>query len=148
MAGGTGDITAAAQLGFAAAEAEIDKSRALQLLSVQTQSATGSGDMNELFAMDRRFRLVFVRCHCNGGVGTAPLVISVDSALGAAHDTRLFTMVAVGTGEDVNFRITAEESAEPSAWTLQPGDQLRAAWTNPDSGNMTWGLEIGLALAS
>lgn len=48
----------------------------------------------------------------------------------------------------MNLRIPAEESVDPSPWTFQVGDTVRVRWTNPDSGNITWGLEVGLALAS
>jgi len=57
-------------------------------------------------------------------------------------------MTQAGTGQDVNFRISADEISEPSPWTFQPGDAVRIQWTNPDNGNMSWGLEVGLALAS
>ena len=66
----------------------------------------------------------------------------------SAYDTRLFTVSLAGIDKDVNLRIAVDEMTEPSAWTFQAGDKLRAAWVNPDTGNMTWGLEVGLALAS
>jgi hypothetical protein len=46
------------------------------------------------------------------------------------------------------LRLGGEEAFDPSAWTFQAGDKVWIKWTNPDSGNMTWGLEVGLALAS
>jgi len=60
----------------------------------------------------------------------------------------LYTITKAGTNRDVNFRIPADESREPSPWTFQAGDFVRIQWTNPDSGNMTWGLEVGFSVAS
>ncbi len=122
--------------------------RVRQMQVVLTKTATGSGDMDALFSLERRFRLVFIRCHFVGGTGLAPLTLALDSNAGAAYDAVLFTLVRAGTNRDVNFRISVEENADPSPWTFQPGSQLRLRWTNPDSGNMTWGLSVGLANAS
>ena len=148
MAGETSHILDAARTAFAAQSAELAAARARQLLVIETQRSSGSGDINETFALDCRFRLVFVRCHFAGGEGTSEMAISVDSGVAPDYDTRLFTMTQAGTGQDVNFRISADEVNEPSPWTFQPGDAVRIQWTNPDSGNMSWGLEVGLVLAS
>jgi hypothetical protein len=148
MAGDAFSILEAARIGFAAQDAEIAAARARQLLVVVTQRSSGSGDVDETFSLDRRFRLVFIRCHFAGGTGGSALEVSVDSEAGSAYDTRLFTITQAGVGQDVNLRISADEAAEPSPWTFQAGDAVRIGWTNPDNGNMTWGLEVGLALAS
>jgi len=129
-------------------ESELQASRAQQILSVVVANATGSGNMDELFKLDQSFRLVLLRCHYNGTSGTNPLHLSVDSAAGSAYDARLFTVSQAGIDKDVNLRMEADEIAEPSAWTFQAGDRLRVEWVNPDSGNITWGLEVGLAPAS
>ena len=52
-----------------------------------------------------------------------------------------------GPYADLESQLAAFDRDLPSPWTLQSGDAFRLAWTNPDSGNMTWGLEVGLALA-
>lgn len=148
MASQNFQVLQAAQFGFADQDAEIAAARIRQLLIVEADTTTGSGDINSAFLRDRRFRLVFVRCHFVGGTGTSPLTISVDSGAGSAYDVRLFTIAQAGTNQDVNFRITSDELTEPSPWTFQEGSSVRIAWTNPDSPNMTWGLEIGLALAT
>jgi len=142
------DMLRAAEVGLAVQEAELAEERARLMLAVVTRRASGSGDMNETFALDRKFRLVFIRCHFSGGSGTAPLTISVDSAAGAEYAARLFTMARAGPGKDVHLRIDRGVGGEPSAWTFQSGDGLRMQWTSPDGGNVTWGLEVGLALAS
>ena len=104
---------------------ELDELRARQLRAVVTKTATGTGDIANTFELDRKFRLVFIRCHFSGTSGTAAFVLSSDSVGGSAYDTR-----------------------EPSAWTFQTGDSIRIDWTSPDSGNITWGIEVGLVLAS
>lgn len=129
-------------------ESELQTLRARQILSVVVVAATGSGHMDELFQLDEPFRLIFLRCHYTGTNGTNPLHVSVDSAAGSVYDTRLFTVSQAGVDKDVNLRIAADEMTEPSPWTFQAGDRLRAEWVNPDTGNITWGLEVGLAPAS
>ncbi len=148
MAAEIDQILQAAQDALDRQESELQALRAQQILSVVVATATGSGNMDELIQLDEPFRLIFLRCHYTGTVGTNPLHLSVDSVAGSAYDTRLFTVSQGGVDKDVNLRITVDEMTEPSAWTFQAGDKLRAQWSNPDAGNITWGLEVGLALAS
>jgi len=138
----------AARSAFDAQERELAASRSRVPLAVVSRTASGPGDLDESFSLDRAFRLVFVRCHFVGTDGTAALHLGIDSAGGAAYDARLFTITLAGPGRDVHLRIGGEDSREPSAWTFQQGDALRVQWANPDSGNITWGLEVGLALAT
>ncbi|MCP4248925.1 MAG: hypothetical protein GY778_17930 [bacterium] len=126
---------------------ELAEAARLEQVRVVAKTATGSGDIEEVFSLDLNFRLAFVRCHFVGGSGHAELQISVDSAQGSAYDTRLFTVKVAGAGADVNLRVPHEESRLPSPWALQPGDTFRINWTNPDPGNTTWGLEVGLTPA-
>jgi len=142
------DILRATEVGLAVQEAELAEERARLMLAVVAKTAEGSGDINQTFALDRKFRLVFIRCHFSGGSGMAAFGIFVDSAAGTEFDTRLFTITQAGTGKDVHLRIEHGVSGEPSAWTFQSGDAVRIQWTNPDNGNMSWGLEVGMALAS
>ncbi len=141
-------ILETAQAGLTQQTLELSEARARQLLAVTAKAATGSGNIDATFSLDRRFRLVFVRCHFAGGTGTAAFTISVDSTRGSAYDAKLFTITQAGVNKDVNLRIGGDDAVDPSAWTFQPGDKVWIKWTNPDSGNMTWGLEVGLALAS
>jgi hypothetical protein len=141
-------ILETAQAGLTQQTLELSETRARQLLAVTAKAATGSGNIDATFSLDRRFRLVFVRCHFAGGTGTAAFTISVDSTRGSAYDAKLFTITQAGVNKDVNLRIGGDDAVDPSAWTFQPGDKVWIKWTNPDSGNMTWGLEVGLALAS
>ena len=91
---------------------------------------------------------MFIRCHFSGGSGTNVFRLSVDSSKGSAYDTCLFKITQAGMDKDVHLRVTGADTEDPSPWTFQDGDEIRLAWTNPDSGNLTWGLEVGLALAS
>ena len=138
----------AADVGFAVLDIEVSEARQRDLRAVVTQTATGTGNIDETFGLDQRYRLVFVRCHFAGTAGTAALSISVDAGGGSAYDATLFTVSLAGTSKDVNLRLGGEESSEPAAWTFQSADSVRIQWTNPDPGNITWGLEVGLALAS
>ena len=141
-------ILETAQAGLTQQTLELSEARARQLLAVTAKAATGSGNIDATLSLDRRFRLVFVRCHFAGGTGTAAFTVSVDSTHGSAYDAKLFTITQAGVNKDVNLRIGGDDAVDPSAWTFQPGDKVWIKWTNPDSGNMTWGLEVGLALAS
>jgi len=127
---------------------ELSATRARQLQSVRAEGTSGTGHIDAAFSLNVRFRLVFVRCHFNGTNGRNPLTLSVDSRLGAAHDAELFTIERAGVGRDVNLRISEAESRDPSPWTFQAGDAVRIQWTNPDPGSLTWGLTVGLAMAS
>lgn len=118
---------------------------ARQMLAVHAFQAAGNGDINNAFKLNGRFRLLFVRCHFIGGAGAAALSISLDHALGSAYDALLDKVATAGTGNDVNHIIA--DRTMPSPWTFQKGDQIRILWTNPDPGNMSWGLEVGLAPA-
>jgi len=129
-------------------ESELAEVRQRQMLSVATKTATGSGDIAHTFGLDCKYRLVFIRCHFTGSAGTASFHISVDSAAGPAYDARLFMIALAGTDKDVHLRIGEGDTGEPSAWTFQADDAIKIAWTNPDSGNITWGLEVGLAIAT
>ncbi len=129
-------------------ESELAELRQRQMVAVVAKTATGSGNIDHTFDLDCKFRLVFIRCHFSGTSGTASFGISVDSASGPAYDTRLFTITQAGKDEDVHLRIGEGDTGEPSAWTFQADDAVRIEWTNPDSGNITWGLEVGLAIAS
>jgi len=138
----------AAQTGFAAMDAEYALALERQRRIVKVLRATGSGDMDQSFALGRPFRLVFVRGHFAGGTGGNPLTLSQGSGVASAYEATLFTLAQAGTGRDINFRVTAEETTEPSAWVFMAGDAVKLTWTNPDSPAMTWGIEVGLALAS
>lgn len=127
---------------------EISQTQTRQRTAVTAQSSAGTGDIDATFKLDVRFRLAFVRCHFAGTSGTAPMKIALDAAAGASYDATLFTMTRAGVTRDVNLRIPAEESTDPSAWTFQTGDAVRIQWTNPDPGNIAWGLQVGLAIAS
>ena len=142
------NIVTAAQVAIDTQDEQLETIRARQMLTVAPQIATGSADINSVFYVDQTFRLVFVRCHFSGTMRTGALNLSLDSANGTAYDCDLYTITKAGPGRDINLRIPAEESAEPSAWTFQSGDTVRLQWTNPDSGNITWGVEVGLAIAS
>lgn len=147
MAAEISEVIVAAQSALQEAEADLDLIRERQLRTVVRKTATGSGNLDASFALDRRYRLVFIRCHFTGAAGTAAITLSTDCGAGSAYDTRLFTITQAGVNKDVHLRIGDGDAQEPSAWTFQPGDALRLQWTNPSPGSITWGLEVGLASA-
>jgi|CXWL01.1.fsa_nt_gi hypothetical protein len=141
-------IVGAAEAVLAEQNTELNATRARQLLAVAAKATTGNGHIDAAFSLDVRFRLVFVRCHFTGTAGLTPLTLALDSGKGSAYDTALFTISKAGAGRDVHLRIGTEESPDPSSWTFQAGDAVRVQWTNPSPGNITWGLEVGVAMAS
>ncbi|MCH7704481.1 MAG: hypothetical protein IIB61_05165 [Planctomycetes bacterium] len=142
------DIQTTAQAGFDLQNNELARAIDRSRLVVYSQTANGSANIAETFNLDRRFRLVFVRCHFTFGFGLANMTVSIDSALGPRYDAVLAKIIAVGTGADALLNIPGDENAEPSPWTFQAGDKIRIDWTNPASGVMTWGLAVGMALAA
>lgn len=142
------EMMEAARTSFEAQSRELELTRDRQLRAVVTQSATGTGNIGTTFGLDRKFHLLFVRCHFTGSAGTNPFAVSVDSSLGSAYDTKLFTITQAGKDRDVNLRVGDGDAQDPSAWTFHATDRVRIDWTNPSSGNITWGLEVGLALAA
>lgn len=113
--------------------------------------AYGTGSDTNLKARfgleEGRFGLVFVRAHFNSGTSTkANMVINLDSGFGPPYDFKLKTIKNVGTGrDDANFRVPVDEDRH---WIFDGmnKDKIVMTWTNPDSGNMEWGLEVGLIL--
>lgn len=142
------DIRQTAHEGFAEQEAELAAVRQRQLNHVVTKSATGNGDISERMRLDRQFRLVYVRCHFTGGLGTGQLSVEVDSAKSSAYNCRLITVVQAGNGKDVFEHVSQTNLDDPSPWTIDAGDGIVVKWTNPAPGTMIWGLECGFALSS
>ena len=115
----------------------------------------GDGDMGSLaYAPDNTahfhadgeaFAVVFIRLHFAGGSGTADVTINIDSNRQTQYDTLLYTLKARGVGADANFRILEEELVH---WVFQAGDEMVFQWTNPSSGTMAWGAEVGLIRVS
>jgi hypothetical protein len=128
-------------------EAELARAAAVEVERVVAQFATGNGHIDQVFSLGTAFRLVYVRCHFAGAAGTNDLSLAIDSAAGSAYDALLATVKATGTGADANFRVPGDETHAPSDWTFGAGDAVWIRWTNPAVGSITWGLEVGLALA-
>ena len=128
-------------------EADLRRQADLQMTRVVQFRATGSDDMDETFSLQGPFRLIYVRCHLVGGTGTAQIDVSLDSSAGSAYDARLTFIKIVGNGFDANWFPLGGDLPMPSPWIFQAGDGCRLTWPNPDRGNMTWGLEVGLARA-
>lgn len=115
-----------------------------------------SGDANMATLADESIRmgrflvpeddlaLLYVRGEFTGGAGTADLSLYVDRQATREILKKaaiLFTWLAVGVTKQIHTRIPEDER---EAWSFLKGDELVCVWTNPDSGNMTWSVEIGL----
>ena len=87
------------------------------------------------------FAVVYVRLHFSGNAGTANVAINVDSGMESQFDTLLYTLNARGTSADANFRVPEDQLAH---FVFQAGDVMVLTWTNPDTGNITWGAEVAL----
>lgn len=88
--------------------------------------------------------LLYVRGEFAGGTGTADMVLYLDRQATREtlkKTTLLFTWKEVGTVKQVHTRVPVEVR---EAWSFMRGDELVFVWTNPDSSNMTWTLEVGL----
>ena len=140
-------ILEVAQAGLLAQEAELARAQERRTLAVFTQNADGSNDISELFGLDKKFRLIFVRGHFSGVPGTATMYLKLDSRLGSRYDLALASISSVGPGSDVDFSTGYyKSSVEPLVWALQEGDKVLVEWSNPNPGVTQWGLEVGMAL--
>ncbi len=140
-------ILAAVQSARQREQAELAQADAAEAARVYALTATGSGDMDELFSLARRFRLVFVRCHFAGASGVSLMTIAVESVHGSPYNALLATISNAGVGSDVSYRVAYAQLPVPSPWTFQEGDAVRVSWQNPAPGSIAWGLEVGLAPA-
>ena len=141
------------QSAFDTLDAEIAAAAALQRDAVFAQFATsafpGTDIANAwtLGSLDPiRFRLIYLRVHFRSGSNTNPLIISIDSVQGLAHDTTLATIAVAGVDNDVNYTVAQEESRNPSPWTFGVGDAIRVDWASAHA-DTAWAVEIGLAQA-
>lgn len=114
--------------------------------TIPTYDGTETTKLGRFYLETPTWCLVFARVHFFGGTGTATLYLYVDSRLGRNFDTNLWQVTSAGTtGNDAFLRILPGEFPH---WTFRQGDELVFTWTNPDSGNMAWGIEVGLADAT
>ena len=99
------------------------------------------------FYLDRPYYLSWARVHFAGsGTGTATLTLKVDSQAGPNWDATLRTWTGAGVSSaagdaDVFFRVPEDELVH---YLFQANDEGVFEWTNPDSGNIIWGIEVGL----
>jgi hypothetical protein len=68
----------------------------------------------------------------------------VDSSHGVFFDNELYTWESVGEDYDAVLRVVEERLAH---FLVDEDDEIVFEWTNPDSGNITWGLEVGYVRA-
>lgn len=108
--------------------------------------AAGTGDIDHRFKLPGtgRTRVVFCRCHfviLEGSGGSAGFALAVDDFAAGSHNATLHHEAGVGTGKDINLIFPAERR---DLYRVAPRQGYRAEWTNPDSGNVRWGLAICL----
>lgn len=119
--------------------------------------AADSGNIAETFppAFARpfgRFLVVFARIHFSdikdGALATEVLKkltarVNGDPEQSTAGpcDTELWDFGKVGFGVDLSMAIAPDEVAR---WTIRRDFGVRFDWTNPQSGDIGWGLEVGL----
>lgn len=133
--------------------------------NVQVYPDSGTGDMGDLlyptvsnekarfWIRHQDFALAFIHVHFAGTSNSlANMGIQVDSGRGEDHDTRLHTVRnrgidADGISVDVNWRVPIWEQRD-WMFSYNPEDGAKdvvvLTWTNPDSGNISWGAEVGL----
>lgn len=101
----------------------------------------GSANIASRLCHPKGLVLVSVRCAFASGTGTASMTLTSFRADIAETLATLLTIPAVGTGTDV-FVPFSEQESNTGAWTVIPGEILQINWTNPNSGTMTWALEV------
>lgn len=94
------------------------------------------------FPVARREQVRSVAVRYIGGTGTADLAFyRHDRNSGSWGVTHLWTEADRGTGADALVVIPPGD-VRGSFWLLEPGIDLVAIWTNPDSGVMQWIMEV------
>jgi hypothetical protein len=141
-------ILRTAEAGLAALEDERLRAESDASRKVYIQRDTGNGHIDHGFRLQRPFRLVYIRCHFAGSLAAAAFTITLHSGAGTAYDTRLAQVPSIGTSLDLFYRVPEGALREPSPWTFAGTDYVHCLWTNPNPLQTTWGLEVGLALAS
>ena len=103
--------------------------------SVLKTSATGGAAINTTTAVAAEFRLVSITCHFSAAPTTSEsFVVKLDSSLGAAYDTTLFsTNPSLSAATDIVF--IPDESLD-----FFLGDEIVVTFTNTDT--RTYGLTI------
>lgn len=103
--------------------------------TVLKTNATGAGAINTTTAVAAEFRLVQVTCHFSAAPTTSEnFVIKLDSSLGAAYDTTLFTQnPSLSAATDLVF--IPDDSLD-----FFVGDEIVVTFTNTDA--RTYGLTI------
>lgn len=115
---------------------------------------SGTGNMGDVadetdtkarFKLDGRFVLVFVRATFTGsGSGTVNMALKLDSKAGTMYDHTLWTANFVGSTKAGRLDVP---EARQQHFLADDGDDMVFEWANPDSPNITWALEVGLAKA-
>jgi hypothetical protein len=107
--------------------------------------SSGTGNMQVSLRPGGKFVVVFVRCHfrrlAGSGTDTATLTMDLDSDLGTDFDVRLLTQSAAGVAADVHARFDVDTL---DCWTFKDEEALTFNWTNPDPGEIAWGLTVGI----
>lgn len=131
-----------------------------QIVALPDQGQEDMGDVTDKtsrarFTLEGRpFALCYVRGRfvtLGGSGGNATLSLKLDHC----NETGVYdftlkawdTMGTSGTGfkPDLNFRLAADELY---LWSYGKDAALVFEWTNPDSGNIRWALEVGLVDAT
>lgn len=131
--------------------AALDLARTGQVGITEVRATGNTNIAQSVSIATAQWKPVYLRIHFTGNVGVASVLLDLDHATGAQYDCRLFESRERGRkadgSADLFMRFEAEETSGPSPWSFAPGDFLKISWTNPDSGNITWGMAVGLALA-
>ena len=119
-----------------------------QIIRARSMGTGNMGDVTVKTSVARAgslssvWTMLYIRLHFSAGSGSATCQVQLDALESTLYDFIIDEFQAVGTGSDVNFRLEPEDYVH---WTFQPRDDIVLTWTNPDSGTMTWGSEIGYA---
>ena len=68
-------------------------------------------------------------------------VIKLDTIESGFYDYKLFTLLQVGATKQIHLRVPDDII---DVWMFGGGQEVVLEWTNPDTGNMRWAVEVGL----
>jgi hypothetical protein len=117
-------------------------------MSVELFQDQGTGDIDHAYGLPADYYPVFLRVHferiTGSGTDTAELVFRADDQADGAQNHIVWRRAARGVDADVNLRFAPDWR---ETHVRSGGTKLRVAWTNPDAGDIRWGLQMGLKLS-
>lgn len=105
----------------------------------------GTDAMDLRLGMAAVFQPVFLRVHFvrlqASGTETGAFELLIDDGADGAHNVRIWYRADAGVDKDVFLRWLPSGRA---SYAMAPPARFQLTWANPDTGDLRWGLQLGL----